>query len=208
MELAFQTARSSDFQGNLVSPRGPHRSSVFGLAAPPWPVSILTSLGVSGLWVDEVAGRPFPHSRGDTSSALCLRAAGGKERARAPPALGGNAPGLEDVKTQIKPPEPSTPREPRLAGSREGRTAGSQLRRLLWDRKRKEAGGVNILQGDLNFKTPVGVPFTLSSEQQMAGVSLAPEAGKEALALEGPRGTRGPFSTGLAPKPNGHPACS
>lgn len=74
----------------------------------------------------------------------------------------------------------------------------------IWNRK--EAGGINILQGDLNLKTPVGVKFTLSWKQQMAGVPLAPEAGKEVAAPEGPCSVCGPFSIGLAPKPHELPS--
>lgn len=44
----------------------------------------------------------------------------------------------------------------------------------VWDRK--EAGRINILQGDLNFKTSLGVEFTARPEQQMASVSLAFES--------------------------------
>lgn len=96
---------SSDFQGNLVSLLGSHPvASVFGLAAPglacfdPHLV-----LGFCGLCVDEVArGSHSPRSRRDTNRALCLRAAGGRQRARALPGLRGNALEFEDVKTQIK----------------------------------------------------------------------------------------------------------
>lgn len=146
MELAFQTAGSSDFQGNLVSPLGPHRFLCVWLGS----ASLACFhphlvLGVSGLWVDEVAGQPFPHSRRDTSSALCLRAAGGKERTQAPPVLRGNAPELEDVKTQIKP-------------LRTVHTLGTQARLLL----RRSNGWVSITADSFGIgigKRQVGLIF-------------------------------------------------
>lgn len=40
----------------------------------------------------------------------------------------------------------------------------------------KEADRINILQGDLNFKTSLGVEFTARPEQQMASMPLTFES--------------------------------
>lgn len=103
------------------------------------------------------------------------------ERAQAPPVLRGNALEFEDVKTQIK-----TTLSPLHVGdpsSLVGRLNGwvSITANSFGTRNRKEAGRINILQGDLNLKAPRRVQIILSSEQQMAGVSLASEARKEML---------------------------
>lgn len=95
-ELAFQTGREQGVQGHLVSPHGclcVWLSSASLACFEPHLVR-----GVCGLSVAEVAGPPFPHSCSDTHGAPCLQAAGGTQRAQAPPGLRGDA-----LKTPIKP---------------------------------------------------------------------------------------------------------
>lgn len=42
--------------------------------------------------------------------------------------------------------------------------------------RKKEVGGINILQGDLHFKTPLGVQATLSLERQSEGNAVGERA--------------------------------
>lgn len=98
------------------------------------------------------------------------------ERVQAPPGLRGDALEFEAIKMQIK---------AILAAPTLGNPSWP-VRGLLgwvsitinpfgiWDRK--EAGRINTPQGDLNFKTSLGVEFTARPGQQMASKSLTFES--------------------------------
>lgn len=192
-EPAFQTGWEQGVRGSGLPAQWPlclARQRLAGLfrAAP------------RGLSVDEVAGPPFPHSCSDTNGALCLRAAGGRESAQAPPELRGDA-----NKTHSQRPAPW---EPKLAVVGEVERLGLHSRRLLWDPELERGRWNEYSEGDLNLKIPVGVKFTVSwGNRWMAGECLVSEAGKgtlrESVSAPGaPCGTCGPFSTWSSPKPN------
>lgn len=94
------------------------------------------------------------------------------ERVQAPPGLRGAALEFEAVKMQIKAlPQhlgfgnPSWPVRGLL-----GWVSITINSFGIWDRK--EASRINTPQGDLNFKTSLGIEFTARPEQQMASKSL------------------------------------